>query len=262
MTRKFNPATLFAPRKHDPKLAPYKSYEAVLDAVGARKKALWRESFSLRSIEDDSKGFVKLLKMAFERKLAVTLHNYHPLPADRLQPNLYVLPLDQVWRISALNALRDTAFIDGGRWTLAAEAQESLLLGYTDAQRARWIEAMNHDRPAYGCNTIYTLLNNEQRELVMSVGKRCFGPAAGLEGMTLFFHRQYDDLKKNALRLLPKGTTLARVGLDWKACEALFGSLKTTKPRLASVVLSKMTATSTNAGLRSNVQFLTASGWS
>lgn len=94
----------------------------------------------------------------------------------------------------------------------AAEAQASLLFGYTTKQRAAWLAWFRNYQAAYGCNTIYTLLTESQRKLVTSVGRRCFGPASAVDGMTFFFSLQRETTKKNAARMIPKGSVLARAG--------------------------------------------------
>jgi hypothetical protein len=110
--------------------------------------------------------------------------------------------------------------------------------------------------------TTYTLLTSDQRKVVASLGRRCFGPANVLAGMNFFFPRKDDRVRKNAAKLLPKGTVLARVGLDWKAAQALFGHWKTWKSRMViNATVSENAAPKVNAGLRSNVLFLTARGW-
>ncbi len=262
MSRTFNSAILFERWKSDPKLVAYKSETAMLDAVQTGKKALLYTGFPISSIADGGEGFIWLLQAAFARGLAVTLfHRANGLPPERIEPNIYVLPLDQTWRISAVNALWETALVDGP-WTDAAERQLSLLLGYTPKQRASWTAAFKHRQAAYGCLTMYTLLSAAQRETVEAVGKRCFGPASALAGMTFFFHRTREVLKKTAAKLVPKGQTLARVGFAWKASDELFGPPKQLKGRgLVKAAISKQFARTATQSLRSNVQFLTSAGW-
>ena len=121
---------------------------------------------------------------------------------------------------------------------------------------------MRHERPVQGCNTIYTLMTDEQRDLVVSLGSRCFGPPSAVDGPKFFFRRDYSAMKKDAFRLVPKEYTLARVGLEWKTSEAQFGPWKTLKPHgVVTAVASKKLARRLNASLRSNVEFLTRSGW-
>jgi hypothetical protein len=258
-TRRFNPATLFdSNRRGDP---AYRNVTEVLNAVAAGKKAMWRESYQLSYITDGDEDFVELLQMAFDRGLAVVLHEHSKAPRKYRNPLVYILPLDQIWRISALNALHDTAHVDG-RWSFSAEAQESLLLGYNDRQRTAWLRGMRYQHSATGCNTIYTVLDPSQREQVASLGGKSFGAPSTIDGTKFFFHRDYLPIKKEAHRLVPTGYALARVGLEWKASEALFGPWKMLKLRgVVTAVAPKRLARRLNASLCSKIEFLTRSGW-
>ncbi|MCX5746347.1 MAG: hypothetical protein NT062_28045 [Proteobacteria bacterium] len=235
-------ATLFSPRRPDPKLRPYRDEVAALDAVAAGKKAMLFTSYT------PGARFTALVRAATARGLAVTLHD-----PDGSEPNVYVLPLDQTWRIAALDALRETALVDGN-WTLASEALESLLLGYTAAQRARWIEAFRARQAAFSCQTVYALLTREQRDAVTALGHRCFGSPVGL---TLFFHTGEYDVRADAAKRIPKGHTLARVGFDWDVVDALFAD----KSGIATATITPRTAARAAAAIRSNVQLLTGARW-
>ncbi|MGE5182917.1 MAG: hypothetical protein ACM31C_12675 [Acidobacteriota bacterium] len=263
MRRKFDAATLFEKHRHDPKLVPYKTLKSVLDAVRSKKKALYFTGFPISCFGSGDPDFGELVHMAVERDLAVLIHNHrNSFPLERQEPDVFVLPLDQAWRVSALAALNETAFEGERRWSAAAEAQRSHLLGYTAKQRADWLASHRERRPVSGCNTIYTLLTKDQRQTVLDVGKRCFGSADSLDGMHFFFHRQHEYVKRNAASLVPKGLTLARVGLAWKVTWTLFGHFKEWKPRgLVSATISKKLAPTVTAGFESNVQFLTRRGW-
>ena len=260
MTRKFDPSVLFERYKPDP---AFKSDKAELDAVQAGTKAMMAISFPLPYIAAGGEEFVGLVRGALDRGLAVTICN-EALPTSRSQPFpcVYVLPLDQTWRISALNAMHETMLVDGP-WTLAADAQHSLLLGYTPEQREVWLADVRHRQAAYGCKTVYTLLTEEQRASAVALGKRCLGAASELEGMNLFFHRTHELLKPDAGKLVPKDLTLARVGLDWKVVEPLFGSWEKLKPqRLVTGTITGKLGRQVTEALRTNVEFLTAGGWS
>jgi len=149
-----------------------------------------------------------------------------------------------------------------GAWSYAAEAQQSLLFGYTKKQRAEWLAWHRSRDTGFGSTAVYALLTEAQYERVMSVGKRCFGQTGDVAGMTFFFSRQRDAIKKTATRLMPEGTVLARVGLDLRTLEAVFRHRDTWARRnIISATVTRTTASTLNANLRSNVQFLTARGW-
>lgn len=261
MARAFDPSVLFEREKRDPRLVAFKSQKDVLDAVASRRKAIWQTGFSMSYVAEGGSEFIDLLEGAFDRGLAVTLTSRSKaILRERHEPHVYVLPLDQTWRISALEVLREAAYVDGP-WTIAAEAQESQLLGYTTKQRTAWLAANRQWQSAFGCKTLYTLLTDEQRTTVVSLGMRALGTSNELIGRTLFFHNTRDALKKNAVKLLPKGLTLARVGLEWKATERLFGSWKTMKRGFVKAVVAKSSAQNVADSFRSNVQLLSPKGW-
>jgi hypothetical protein len=261
VSRAFDLASLFDRTRFVDRLAPYSTYAAELDAVASGKKGISRIGWSLRNIADYGKDFAKLLEMAFDRRLVVLLEEYRKHPAPHREPRVYILRLDQIWRVPALNALWDTAFVSGS-WSFSSEAQESLLLGYTPSQRKAWMAAMRHERPAQGCNVVFTLMTADQRDRVVDLGRRCFGEPSMVDGMKFFFHRDYVAMQKNAFRLVPAGLTLARVGLEWKTSEALFGPWKALKRHgVVTAVASKKLVPRINESLRSNIEFLTRSGW-
>src|SRR5206468_456536 len=108
---KFDPVILFEPFKPNPKLAPYSSLAEMLDAVAARKKAMYYSSFPLSMMTSGSEDFAELLYMAVDRDLTVMIRNQRiPFPLERQEPNVFVLPIEETWRVPAFAALRDVAF--------------------------------------------------------------------------------------------------------------------------------------------------------
>jgi hypothetical protein len=262
MRGKFHPKSLFGEFKWPRNMAPYGSDDEVLDAVRDRKKAMMRTGYPFSCIAEGDENFAALLEAAFDRGLAVVLENRaNELPKGRWEPLVYVLHLDQAWRIPALNALRNTAFVGDGRWSLSAEAQESLLLGYTDKQRKRWIAWQRQRKAAETCLDLYTLLTPTQLANARKLGMRCFGTAEQMKGMTFFFPRDGTVPKDDAAKLVPKGLTFARVGLSWKAAQEIFGDFKSWKSKWMTVEISLANARVVSEGLKSNVQVLARSGW-
>lgn len=198
--------------------------------------------------------------LAHARGLAITVTET-PTPGlsreDRWV-NVFVGRPEEMWRVPAVLALRETAFVDGV-WSDAAENQMSYLLGYTTKQRAAWLAARRRDRPAWTCATVYTLLDSSGLALVESVSRRCLGSAALIAGTDVFFHGY--PIKPRALSLVPKGHTLARFGLRWSAFEELFWSLRKPKRGLTSRTLTAKSAATLQAGMTSNVQLLSSRGW-
>lgn len=78
--------------------------------------------------------------------------------------------------------------------------------------------------------------------------------------MTLYYHSGDVVVRRDALGRLPKGTTLARASVHWRAIEPLFGPWKKMRG-LVRVTLTRELAESTSAQLLTSVEFLTRSGW-
>jgi hypothetical protein len=261
MARKFNLASLFEPWKYDPKLDPYKTFENVLEAVSSGKKALWRDGWAVAALQAGDPDFGDFVRNVLEHGLAITLTpSQLGRESEHMEARVYVLRLEQTWRIFALEALHQTTFAEGRQWTYAHEAQESLLLGYSAKQRADWLASHQHRGFHSGGRTLYAVLSRDETRLVQSLGKRCFGPADIVDGMTFYYHSGDVLLKKDAIKRLPKGATLARASVHWRAIEPLFGPWKKMRG-LVRATATKKTAASMSAQLLSKVELLTRSGW-
>lgn len=262
MVRKFNFAKLFESKwRFNRELVIYPTRKAHLDGMrSGKKQGLSLFGFSISSMTERGSEYLELLELAFERDLVVVLQNKPivGLPFERQIPQLFVARPEELWRIPAWIALWETAFTDG-QWTNAAEAQCSLLLGYTKKQRATWLADMRQHRAR---GAVYALLTPEQKRRVVSLGQRCFGDNKDLESITLLFSRKGTRLRPNALRLLPSNVTLARVALGEEMFRKLFGDQSTWK-RGSSIEarIPKRLAAEVNRTLTSNVQLLTARGW-
>jgi len=134
------------------------------------------------------------------------------LPRHLEHIRIFILHHDQMWRVPAFHALWTDLFKHGG-WSDAAENQCSLLLGYTPRQRVAWMAEQRWRWAAWGCSTLYTLLDAHQKARVLALGHRCLGSPTEVEGLILFMHGRHHDLQRRAAALVPKGLTLARVGL-------------------------------------------------
>jgi hypothetical protein len=246
MGKRFDAARLFEPWRAPRHPKPYPTDESALDAVQAGKKGMEMFPIAMGDLAEPRSELARWLKLAVERDLVVVLERGH----------LFISRPEELWRIPAYLALWKTAFVDG-RWSDVAENQLSYLLGYTAQQRKRWIESQRQHTPAWTCATAYALLNAKQRAIAESVGRRCFGPPESIEGMSLFSPAG-EELRKNALAQVPRECTLARVGLARNAHTAIFG-----KPKrgVTERKVTRKLAPVLSAGLHSNVQFLTRTGW-
>lgn len=256
MSKPFDARTLFEPWTPPARGDGYDSDEAELDAVRARTKGM--SMFAGTVAQVSRPGFVEWLELAFDRELVVTLRRPRPTSRKRDQQSMemFVARPEELWRVPAYLALWETAVTDG-RWSDAAEDLSSHLLGYSAAERRRHLDRARAERPAWTAGTVYALLDASQRAAVESVGRRCFGPAAAVDGLRLFVAEGV--LRRDALARVPKGLVLARAGLRWAEHRALFPA--TRRRRTPERTLDARTAATLNRGLVSSVQLLTRAGW-
>ncbi len=245
MAKRFDPATLFEPWKARPAPAVYPTDEASLDAVKRRTKGMSLFWSSIDELGPRTSEIAHWLRLAAPRDLCVVLQ----AEPGRDDVRVFLARPEELWRVPAYDALWKTAFVDG-RWSDATENQMSYLLGYSATQRAAWLTAQREATPAWGSAVVYALLDADRRAAIEAVGRRCLGT----EGLTLFTAGNR-VLKTKVHALLPRGSTLARVGLERDAFQRLLG-------RKTSTSVPKKQMPALNAALLSNVQFLTRSGWS
>jgi len=283
MRRRVVPGTLSlarlfeAQRDEDRGRATYRTVAAELDAVRARRKALAMFPLARPGAEPADDAFLRgLVRAAAARGLAVLVDPAAPaapaaLAAEGGGVTAYALALDQVWRVPAIAALWATALEDGP-WSDAAERQLSYLLGYGERERRAWIARLRHRIAAWGARTVYALLDVERRARVEQLGRRCLGPAAAIEGLRFFVHGRGHALRRDAARLAPRGLAIARVALDEAAYARLFGGARAGRTGagagrarsargVRTAVADARAAAAIAAGLRSNVELLTATGW-
>ena len=225
----FDPGVLFeTTARYRP---TYSSDEAELDAVRSRRKAMSMFAWSREDLK--TRDFEWLTDQAFERDLTVILDPDH----------CFVLHPDQAWRVSALHALWQAAR-EHGRWTDTAESQMGALLGYSAAQRKRWLADHRWRQPAWGCSTVYALVTSRSRAIT--------------EGMTLFAHARGHVMKRDAARLAPAGVAIARVGLEPRFAAKV---LRTRRKHVVSGTVTTRLGRMIDAALRSGVELLGSTGW-
>lgn len=231
----FDPKTLFeshvqgatdAESEQDGIVEP--DFEADVARVAARDKAIAMFSGSREELDD-------LLTLALESGLMTIVQPSH-VPVEPDDVDLFVLFADQAWRVPALAALWETT---AGRWSEAAEDQQSLLLDYSHEQRADWHAERAWREPAASGISIYALLDHSAVTNLDAVGRRIFA-----DGTRVFFHPHL-VIRRDALDHVPDGKTLARAGLSR-------GVLVRSPGTVTPIV---------NANLTSNVQLLTRAGW-
>lgn len=242
LARLFEPARVHLRRfRH-----PYPTLRAELDAIASDDKGMSFYPASLRQLRADD----ELLRGAFDRGLAVVLYDQR-IPSKPHDISVYIARPDQLWRVPAHVALWDTAFVGDGRWSTAAEAQEGLLFGYTEGQRAAWRASIQRRQAAFGCATLYTLLDRAQRRSIAALGHRSFVPD---EPVSLFWHPSSHELRPDAWKRVPKGTVLARVAVRWKPLRRWFAG----KRRITQI---DVTGAKINSELVTDIEVMTAKGW-
>lgn len=239
---------------------PYKDYNEILDAVQARKKSLFAESVRL----DDfcHSDFMSLVTDVIQRGLTIVLHQTVPGSwAHGHEVGLYCLPIEEMWRIPARAALYQAA-LESDDWGALGTVLESSLLGYTKKQRGDWLRSQRRGKASFDGVTVYAILNHQQAAQTESLGKRCFGAADDISGLRLFFNRRNRAIRGDASRLLPSGSTLARVAVEHSFFSSLFGSSSDWgEEDVIVVTLRSPLAADFVYSIRSNVQFLTEEGW-
>jgi hypothetical protein len=244
------------------KAAPYRTLAAELDAVRARKKAIAMFPLARPGDEPADDAFLRaLVRAAAARGLGVLVDpgEHARLLGEARGVTAYALSIDQIWRVPAIAALT-TATLEEGRWSDAAERQLSYLLGYSERERRIWMAQLGHRIAAWGARTVYTLLDRQRRAAIESLGRRCLGPAPLIEGLPLFVHTRGHALRRDAARRAPPGLAIARVALDEAAYARLFGGRRAARGVIATTADARAAA-AIAAGLRSNVELLTAAGW-
>ncbi len=261
MKRAFDPARLFEPWKRDMSIHPYRSVEAELDAVESGKKAMSWFGFLVEQLFERGSGYAELVELAFRRGLVVALTHDTVIgaPFERQWAHVFVARAEQLWRIPALQIVREAQHVDG-QSTWGAEMQQSTLLGYTKAQRTKWLTYWKQQVPTRTGLAIYTLLDAEKRTRVRALGQRCFGSGAAIAQMTFF--TSGCNLRERAQQIVPRGLTLARSSIKFEPARALFGDFsKRGVGLLRTVRPTETQAVALNEALLTRVQFLTARGW-
>jgi len=254
-----NLAKLFETRaRWDPKLIPYKTWRAELDALEAGRKGMSVFGFPMDEVVRGGREFRKMIDDVLGRDLVIVLSKdeLQMLRPEYQHVSVFAARPDQLWRIPAFFAVHETAFAGRSAWTAPTEALRGLLLGYTAAQRERWIAWHRQRRAGDSCATVYTLLTHAQRRAISDAGKRY---VADIGRLTLFARSRDDVIKPTAWRLVPRGATIARVGLAWDVYRRLFKPAR--RRDVMTATIPKLLESAFHAGMRTNVQFLTRRGW-
>lgn len=128
----------------------------VYATLGAELAAIRRGAKAISFFASDADGLAEdlaeLVAEAVPRGLCVTLAPRARVTARVTERviDLFVHRADGAARIAPLQAL-----LGSGPWTFAHEAKLGVLLGYSARERAAWLAAERHARPAFGVLTLY-----------------------------------------------------------------------------------------------------------
>jgi hypothetical protein len=264
VARKLALASLFETRwRLDLGPAPYPTLRAHLDAARDGTKPLSAFGFRVADVTRRDRDYLTLLEQALRRGLVVTLlgRPQRDIPFVRQDLGVFVARPEELWRIPAWVALWHARASGTRGRNDAVEALESQLLGYTPAQRARWLASLRQRAPAHG-RAVYALLSRTERARAAALGMRCLGSPSELAGMQLFVERDDFGVRRDAFRRIPAGLALARLGVPDRTLRAIFnGEERSRRRRVIAARLTRRAAAALNASLRDDVELLTARGW-
>jgi hypothetical protein len=241
---------LFERRRWDPKLFPYKSWRAELDALARGRKGMSIFGCTLKELERG--GYDDVLTQSLRRNLVFAIANSE---LGARSACIYIARPDQLWRVPAHLALWATA-VTTGPWSSSSEALEGLLLGYTPAERKRWLAARRERYAGERGANVYTLLTPAQKQGIVATGNRYLGDTSKL---TVFAHVEQRNVDRRTAQRLLKGVTMGRFALDWAFYDRLFKS--SSKRGVVTASIPSKLAPTFHAAVHSNVQFLTRRGW-
>jgi hypothetical protein len=244
--------TLFERRKHAP---VYRTMRAELDAVRDGRKAMAMELWPRESIDDDT-DHAEMVQLAMDRGLQV-IHQADTRAGVPVVA-VYALHPEHAWRIAALRALWQVFVAAEGAWSDGAEAYESHLLGYTDAQIAAWLARKRHERLGWRGTTIYLLMTHAQQRILAATGNRDLHPDALARGMTAVWCDGTRVIKQHPPAWVARDKlVIARFAIAEHAFTRLFES----RGAVVSAQLTNDHAAALNTALESKIEYLGARGW-
>nr|HEX4314497.1 hypothetical protein [Kofleriaceae bacterium] len=222
---------------------PYRTWPAELAAIAARRKGC--AYFTWGADYVTTREFRELVAEVRAHGLALVVD-----PDTRGSGyRVFVCHATESWRVPAMRAL-DEAMRDYG-WSEAVEAARSAIIGYTTAQIRDWMAWIRRYDLGLGL-TVYTVFDRARERASRRLGRRCLGDPASLVGTSLLVG--HSPLKARAHARVPRGHRLARFALDSRWASDLFG-------RRPSITVTPAIAARINDAIRSDIQFLTARGW-
>ena len=239
----------------------YDSTKEELEAVAAGTKALSFFLFPSSSVESHP-FYMELRQIAFALNLSIVINPVNETDPDprRRVANVFLTRPMELWRVPAYSAFKSV--FQNYDWSDAAEHFESVLLGYSDEDISKWLNAHASSQISWKGSTVYLLLSSTQASGVRTLSKRCVDPSLILEPIRVFFDRERNPVRKNAADFLPDKYVLARVSVHHSFFREFFG--RQTLPSESDVITSLLTAElapKMNSALESNFQFFEAGVW-
>lgn len=169
---------------------------------------------------------------------------------------VFVLREDQFWRIQPYLICRST--LAHYPWSDAAEANHSLLLGYTQEQTSAWIAKQRHKRLGWVGKTMYLLMSSQHLQEMESLGRRCFPSRCG--DPIVAVRPPFGVLKRDAHENIPNDLVLGRVAVRGDVFKSLFPRTSI-KSELQTAYISDDNVRQINAAIESRIEVYTKSGW-
>lgn len=166
------------------------------EAIEARKQRIAMFVTTFSEMRDHRSWFNAIAEAALAKGWIVTL--FHDAGAKLGSAVRVFIGRDEdIWRVPALIAARETGFVEG-RWTRNAEARQNALLGVSTA------EIVRRDAARARPELVYVVLDRAQLARARAYGFRSFGTPAETAGLTLL---------RAAPARLRKNSALARVSV-------------------------------------------------
>jgi hypothetical protein len=238
--------------RHPPCPPGYDTVEGEIRAVHEGRKALAYQPDAAAFDDEESRDIHEL---AHSLGLAVL---YAP---GRLGATCaYIGKPENLWRAWAHQALW-TIVPNTGGWNDGAEALESFLLGYSDEERATWMEYQRWTRLGWEGETLFFFLTDAQVEAMAPVSNRAFLPtvfAGGAVGVS----PRGRALRRRHKGLVPGARRIVRAAVKREELGFLFYPGSADEEILPiAFTLDENDATLLNKNLLSHVQVLRDLTW-
>jgi hypothetical protein len=236
----------------------YDSWRRELAAVRSGAKRMARYVFLEWQVESGDDLYESIVRDSDRLGLIVI----HERLDEQQAVAIYVVAPDQAWRAQALSLLGQVEADMNLPWSEWAEAVSSRLLGYRPKETAEWFDYRRWSQAAWDGRTVFLLLTKSQRDSIAACGGTMMPREALAPGLLVFWYRGHKTIKPEAVSLVPRGYTIARVAITYEAFFAWFASDKaSSQPGLFTSLLTSDHLRSINSVLKSRIEMLKAGRW-